>query len=347
MKQLDHQNPELPVRVIDVDDPGTGRNARTLMRRFADLQPESKTAFARASEELSHRAGMKAGGITPSDKRDVGLSLTFASRMDEFLDSTAQTEVKLEVFSAYVSYTVQCCRSEMAATGMYRKATSSAPISIPGFLQALTTVELDEEQEDVFDEDKARRDAINGFEHVWTNWTELAATIDWGIQDWVKDLPLWKTVDAENVTKNSRGIPQYPLVSLLQLDTLRMYELIISSPMCLRQYGRLPYLALAFLGRQPSNAASEGCHSTGQLVMSDKQTKMSSDTLEKIVCLRNSRTAIKVLKEIYVDEAKNVAHDITVRLSKIPLAPGSKPAQSREAKALADDSSMFPLSDPE
>ena len=77
MKQLDHQNPELPVRVIDVDDPGTGRNARTLMRRFADLQPESKTAFARASEELSHRAGMKAGGITPSDKRDVGLILTF------------------------------------------------------------------------------------------------------------------------------------------------------------------------------------------------------------------------------------------------------------------------------
>ena len=35
------------------------------------------------------------------------------------------------------------------------------------------------------------------------------------------------------------------------------------------------------------------------------------------------------------------------RLSKEPLAPGSKPAQSREAKALADDSSMFPLSDPE
>ena len=101
-----------------------------------------------------------------------------------------------------------------------------------------------------------------------------------------------------------------------------------------------------------AGSASEDCHSTGQLVMSDKQTKMSSDTLEKIVCLRNSRTASKVLKEIYVDEAKNVAHDITVRLSKVPLEPavstsGSKPAQSQEAKALADDSSMFPLSDPE
>ncbi len=60
---------------------------------------------------------------------------------------------------------------------------------------------------------------------------------------------------------------------------------------CRLQYGRLPYVALAFLGRQASNAASEGCHSTGQLarVMSDKQTTMSNDTLERIVCLRNSR----------------------------------------------------------
>ena len=70
------------------------------------------------------------------------------------------------------------------------------------------------------------------------------------------------------------------------------------------------------------------------------QASMSNDTLEKIVCLRNSRTAVTVLKEIYVDEAKNVAHDISVRLSKEPLAAGSKPAQSREAKALADDSSI-------
>ena len=62
---------------------------------------------------------------------------------------------------------------------------------------------------------------------------------------------------------------------------------------CRLQYGRLPYVALAFLGRQASgsNAASEGCHSTGQLVMSDnlKQTTMSNDTLEKFACLRNSR----------------------------------------------------------
>ncbi len=62
---------------------------------------------------------------------------------------------------------------------------------------------------------------------------------------------------------------------------------------CRLQYGRLPYVrvALAFFGRQASNAASEGCHSTGhwQLATSDKQTTMSKDTLEKIVCLRNSR----------------------------------------------------------
>ena len=83
-----------------------------------------------------------------------------------------------------------------------------------------------------------------------------------------------------------------------------------------------------------------------QLVMSDKQTTMSNDTLqiEKIVCLRNSRTAVTVLKEIYVDEAKHVAHDISARLShwQDPTS-ASNLAQSREA----DDSSMLPLSDPE
>ena len=56
---------------------------------------------------------------------------------------------------------------------------------------ASAALELDEEDEVVFDEDKlnARRDAINGFESVRTNWMELAATIDWAIQDSVKHLP--------------------------------------------------------------------------------------------------------------------------------------------------------------
>jgi hypothetical protein len=135
---------------------------------------------------------MKAGGITPSDMRDVGLSLMFVHSMDEFLDSSAQAVVKLEVFSAYVDYTVRCCRTEMDATGLYRKAVPSATISIPGVRLAPTIVEVELDDEDGFDEDKARRDAINSFENVWTNWMELAATIDWAIQDCVKDLPLRK-----------------------------------------------------------------------------------------------------------------------------------------------------------
>jgi len=85
---------------------------------------------------------------------------------------------------------------------------------------------------------------------------------------------------------------------------------------------------------------------TGQLAMSDKQTTMSNDTLEKIVRLRNSRTAVTVLKN-YVEEARHVAHDISARLShwQDPTqAPDtSNLAQSREA----DGSCTFPLSDPE
>ena len=63
---------------------------------------------------------------------------------------------------------------------------------------------------------------------------------------------------------------------------------------------------------------------------------------------RNSRTAVTVLKKIYVDEAKHVAHDISARLSQLPLAPAISTSASNLAQSLeADDSSMFPLSDPE
>ena len=49
----------------------------------------------------------------------------------------------------------------------------------------------------------------NGFESVRTNWMELVATIAWAIQNCAKELPLSKSADAENVTKNSiRGVPQ-------------------------------------------------------------------------------------------------------------------------------------------
>jgi len=58
-----------------------------------------------------------------------------------------------------------------------------------------------------------------------------------------------------------------------------------------------------------------------------------------------SHFAVTVLKKIYVDEAKHVAHDISARLShwQVPTSATSNLAQSREA----DDSCMFPLSDPE
>ena len=104
--------------------------------------------------------------------------------------------------------------------GKYTQHDRGLDVAIPGVRLAPTTVELDEE--DVFDEDKARRDAVNSFENVWTNWKDLAATIDCAIQDCLKDNPLWKTVDGENVTKNSRGVLQYLPVDLLQLDVLRV-----------------------------------------------------------------------------------------------------------------------------
>ena len=58
--------------------------------------------------------------------------------------------------------------------------------------------------------------------------------------------------------------------------------------------GRLPWLALrlSVLGGHTSNAASEGCHSIAQLIMSDLQTSesMGDDILQMAaVCLRDGK----------------------------------------------------------
>jgi hypothetical protein len=140
---------------------------------------------------------------------------------------------------------------------------------------------------------------------------QLATSIDWRQQDCstrnLKNAAVWATVDVEAVFKNDLGIPQYPPLVLLQLDVLPFYgyELIIKSPaVALQQYGgpgHLPHVAVSFLGRHASNAASEGCHSVAKLVMSDKQMAMSPTTFSQFVMLprrRHSKLAIAALKEI-------------------------------------------------
>ncbi len=63
-------------------------------------------------------------------------------------------------------------------------------------------------------------------------------------------------------------------------------------------------------------AASEGCHSIAQLIMSDLQTSMGDDILQMIVCLRDGKEAVQVehlnLKARHPEEANtgNVALDI-------------------------------------
>ena len=73
------------------------------------------------------------------------------------------------------------------------------------------------------------------------------------------------------------------------------------------------------MGSHTSNAVSESCHSIAQNVMSGMQTNMGEDILQKIVALRDSKTAIEKLKAIFPEEAKNVSHDIKKRLGEIAL----------------------------
>jgi hypothetical protein len=114
-----------------------------------------------------------------------------------------------------------------------------------------------------------------------------------------------------------------------------------------QQYGHLPFVAVvSSSGSHASKAASEGCHSVGKLVMSDKQMAMSPTIFSKFGMLRHSKVAIAALKEIHKDEAQNVAHDITasLRLCVLPLEPAV--AADSNLKSL-DDEPLFPPRDPD
>ena len=86
--------------------------------------------------------------------------------------------------------------------------------------------------------------------------------IDWRKADGTKDHPVWASVPIETEPC------KYDLVVVLALNPIRD-ESIILSGIAGAEYGRLPWLALSVLGGHTSNAASEGCHSIAQLIMSD------------------------------------------------------------------------------
>ncbi len=78
-----------------------------------------------------------------------------------------------------------------------------------------------------------------------------------------------------------------------------------------------------------------------KLVMSDKQMAMPPSIFSKFM-LRHSKLAIAALKEIYRNEAQQVAHDITARLCALPL----EPAVAADCESL-DDGPLFPPRDAE
>ena len=78
---------------------------------------------------------------------------------------------------------------------------------------------------------------------------------------------LWASVPIE--TEPSKYDSDLVVLLLVALNAIRVYESIILSGIAGTEYGRLPWLALSILGGYTSNAASEGCHSIAQLIMSD------------------------------------------------------------------------------
>ncbi len=95
-----------------------------------------------------------------------------------------------------------------------------------------------------------------------------------------------------------------------------------------------------------SNAASEGCHSIAQLIMSDLQTSMGDDILQMIVCLRDSKEAVEQLKARYPEEANNVALDIKTKLGELALQDQASAQHQHHPQAKPKPDVVVSSSDP-
>ncbi len=113
------------------------------------------------------------------------------------------------------------------------------------------------------------------------------------------DHPVWASVPIE-----TEPCKYDPVVLVLAPNPIRDESIILSGTAG-TEYGRLPWPALSVLGGRTSNAASDGCHSIAQLIMSDLQTSMGDDILQMTVCLRDGpgKEAAEQLKAIYPDDA--------------------------------------------
>jgi hypothetical protein len=68
------------------------------------------------------------------------------------------------------------------------------------------------------------------------------------------------------------------------------------------EYGRFALActlleSVTVLGGHTSKAASEGCHSIAQLIISDLQTSMGDDIHQITVCLRDGKEAVEQSSE--------------------------------------------------
>ncbi len=332
--KLNHNDPNLLITVIDVDNPGLGRRPKTEVISYAQLEPVCKRAWERALEETQHRAGMAIGGLNDQDFLCVGLDLRFVDRMDEFLDASAQFRVANEVETAYIEYYVACARKD--SSGKYSKEKTVNAAFIPG-LGMREPVQNEDLDCGGFNVDKATREAIVSFPRHWENWKQLPKFMDWRLATLSTQSTVWKDVPTE--TKPD----EYDFDVLLQLNHVDAYKKILGSPTCDALYGILPRLALSYLGGHTSNVASESCNSTAQYVMSDFHTLLGDEILEKIVVLRDNKSAIDSFKKAYPDEAKHVTQNIEARLTQLARQyPDQKPTDSEYAE---EPLPLFPLGD--
>ena len=131
------------------------------------------------------------------------------------------------------------------------------------------------------------------FNALWENWLSLSKKV------------CWKDLFPEKLQKVSREEDLDSIDDLMELDVLRMlYKSLIEDETLSAGVGKLPKIALCYIGNNLASSYCERVSSCAKLVMTHDRTVLNDAHLEKVCWLRMNRSFMTYMKVNHKDIAQ-------------------------------------------
>lgn len=251
-----------------------------------ELSSIGRKCFDRASQEARRRKELHGSAMCERDFLAAGLDLRLVGRGE--LTSSHMAKCKSVVQVKYAVYIDDSSADESGA-----ESEVEFKDGFPVFKAAVAKVDKPD------------------FETLWQNWLNLSKQIRWKdlFKGELKHVESEEDVDA--------------IDDLMELDVLHnVYEKIIADKVLSAGVGKLPLLALCYIGNNLASSYCERVNSCAKLIMTHDRTVLNDAHLEKVCWLRMNRTFMTFMKVKYADVAKEWQNKMAAALLDMPCFVG-------------------------